>query len=532
MIEELEITIPPELDLPNKFKHWRVDQAESVNDIVSAGAHVYLLDAPTGSGKSLVGISSYKRLTVIDQVLDRMTDDVHNYRCIYLTRTIQLQNQVLQDFPGVMVKGRSNYPCTANPKINCDECPSSCGLPCTYRIEKRRAIEAELAVLNDAYYLAEVNGPGQFSGANMVVIDEIDSIESCLMDFIKFTVSQRQCKHYGLHPPKDMESLLQWRVWAATSGRAITTYLDTMEHQLPTNLSMWAPTDIDNNKIIKRGKSFLHQMEMFLREVNDEWILDIENNKNGWVATFKPITVGPFCEKYLWRHGARFLGMSGTILDPEIMAQDLGISTYKYQRLDSHFPKENRLIHFKPVANLKYDRMDEELPKLSEEVAKIIKLYPQENVLVHATSNRIRDYLAEMLPFHGIDGDKIITHDTATRTDKLDMFKNSQGLVMISPSFDRGVDLPDDECRCVIICKIPYMNLSDKQIKARLALPNGERWYNLRAIQTLIQMTGRAVRSKDDYCNTFILDKNFTRLLARTRHLIPKWWLDAIRREI
>jgi Rad3-related DNA helicase len=143
----------------------------------------------------------------------------------------------------------------------------------------------------------------------------------------------------------------------------------------------------------------------------------------------------------------------------------------------------------------------------------------------------VRNYLVDTLPVHGIDPDRILTHDTSTRADKLALFKQSRGLVMISPSFDRGVDLPNDECRCVIICKMPYLSLADKQVKARLAMPKGQRWYNLRAIQTVMQMTGRAVRNKEDFCDTYILDKQFNSLLARTQPMLPKWWLEAIRRE-
>ena len=175
--------------------------------------------------------------------------------------------------------------------------------------------------------------------------------------------------------------------------------------------------------------------------------------------------------------------------------------------------------------------MQQELPKLTEEVARLVNMYPGENTLVHAVSNNIRDHLVNNLPWAGVNPEIIMTHDKDNRAAQLELFKNMRGCVMISPSFDRGVDLPNDECRSVIICKMPYMNLQDKQVKARMALPKGQRWYNLRAIQSVMQMTGRAVRSKDDYCDTWILDSQFDRLLARTRHLIPKWWLDAIRRE-
>jgi len=537
MTTELTL-IPKEMGLPPKFHRWRADQAEAVEDIVTSGKRIYLLDAPTGSGKSVCAIAAYKRLSVPDEVIARMTDDDEEFRCIYLTRTIQLQQQILQDFPAKMVKGRRNYVCNARPKdypkITAEDCPgnttSHCS--CSYKYEKSETAHAGLACLNDAYYLAETNGPGEFHGANMVVLDEIDSLDSCLMDFIKFTVSERTCKKYGLAPPENIESLSKWQGWTQQAYRRVDQARADMSRQLPMDFNTWTDVDIKLNKDVKQAESFLHQMAMFIDEVNDTWILDHESKtKAGWQVTFKPVTVGAYCEKYLWRHGKRFLGMSGTILDPQILADDLGIEDYGYKRLDSHFPVANRLIRHRPVANLKYADMDEELPKLLTEVARLIKVYPGQNVLIHTVSFKIRQYLMGMLPIAGIDPDILMTHETDTRSEQLAIFKQSRGKVMISPSFDRGLDLADDECRVNIIAKIPYLALGDKQVKARMALPRGQRWYNLRAIQTVMQMSGRAVRSNTDWAHTIILDKQFDMLLARTKHLLPKWWTEAIRRE-
>ena len=122
-----------------------------------------------------------------------------------------------------------------------------------------------------------------------------------------------------------------------------------------------------------------------------------------------------------------------------------------------------------------------------------------------------------------------MTHNSENRADQLELFKKSgQPLVMLSPSFDRGVDLPDDECRCIIVCKVPYLNLGDKQVAARLKAPGGDQWYVFKALQTLMQMTGRGVRNKQDWCDTWILDQQFGALLARTHQYIPQWWKDSI----
>jgi Rad3-related DNA helicase len=195
-------------------------------------------------------------------------------------------------------------------------------------------------------------------------------------------------------------------------------------------------------------------------------------------------------------------------------------------RLDSPFPVENRPIYYRPVANMTRKRLWEELPKLNDEIIKILEKHANDRVLIHTVSYKVRDYLMNHLP-----QERLTTHTTANRDDILNSFRNStEPLVLISPSFDRGVDLPQEACRCIIVAKIPYLDLSDKQIKARMEQPGGQRWYNVKTAQTLIQMCGRGVRSKDDYCDTYILDKQFERIMAFTQNILPKWWLEAIRK--
>jgi Rad3-related DNA helicase len=544
MTELLNTFIPKELDLPAKYTQFRTNQAEAIDKIVNSDKNSFLLDSPTGFGKSLVAIASYKRLDLKDRVIDRMTGNENRYRCIYLTRTIQLQSQILDDFPGVMVKGRKNYPCAKRPadfnllgdkKFTAEDCPGkeSCNLPCAYHTAKLTAAKAPLAVLNDAYYLSEINGPGLFAGANMVVVDEIDSMENSVLDIIKFTISERQCKKYNLSPPDKMDDLPTWKRWVMKSHLQVEQVIAKIQDSLPSNVQSWTDVEIKLNKEVKSGGRFLHKMQLFIDEVNDTWIIDIDpkTKSGGWLVTFKPVTVGPYCQRYLWRFGKRFLGMSGTILDPVIMAEDLGIENYDYHRLDSTFPVNNRLMHYRPVANLSFDKMEAQRPNTLAEIARIILAHPGENILVHAVNWKLRDYLVSMLPFSGVDPKNIITHEKETRAERLEYFKTQRGLTMISPSFDRGVSLEDDACRVVIIAKIPYMNTQDKQVKARLAMAHGQRWYSLKAIQTVMQMSGRAVRSEEDFAETHIIDQQFDRLLARTRHMIPKWWLSAIRRE-
>ena len=101
------------------------------------------------------------------------------------------------------------------------------------------------------------------------------------------------------------------------------------------------------------------------------------------------------------------------------------------------------------------------------------------------------------------------------------------GRVLVAPSMSRGVDLPDDLCRCLVVPK-PYFG--DARVKARMRKPDGDRWSQVQQVRELCQMTGRGVRHAGDHCQTYILDEEFDRLWrsARARLLFPAWWREAV----
>jgi Rad3-related DNA helicase len=109
----------------------------------------------------------------------------------------------------------------------------------------------------------------------------------------------------------------------------------------------------------------------------------------------------------------------------------------------------------------------------------------------------------------------------------LNMFYNSsKPLVLISPSLTEGIDLKDDLSRFCIICKMPYANLKDKW--TRIRINEDQKWYMIKACTTLVQMTGRSIRSEQDFAKTYILDSDFLNLAKFGINTFPKWWQDAV----
>src|SRR4030042_5679638 len=90
-------TSPSEMGFSN-FIAWRDYQKEIVEFVLGSSKKFVMLDAPTGSGKSIIGM-----------VLSRLLK-----KSIYCCTTKILQDQLTKDFPDIpILKGRSNYPCFA-----------------------------------------------------------------------------------------------------------------------------------------------------------------------------------------------------------------------------------------------------------------------------------------------------------------------------------------------------------------------------------------------------------------------------------
>ena len=77
-----------------------------------------------------------------------------------------------------------------------------------------------------------------------------------------------------------------------------------------------------------------------------------------------------------------------------------------------------------------------------------------------------------------------------------------------------------------IIVKLPYLPLSDKRIKK--IFDTDKDWYENRMLNTLVQASGRATRSVKDHSITYILDGCVADALVRTKHKLPKHFLDRI----
>lgn len=533
--------------LPRWVTAIRDHQITAVGDILEAFRHVdvVFLDAPTGAGKTLIA-------ELVRRALAGGGGEWAAVDAAYICSDKQLQDQFANDFPYARVlKGRANYPTQrtleGKSSSTADDCSATSAdgrgcwhcdgyRTCPYQIAKADAAEAPLAVLNTAYFLTEANLPNSHFGGKakreLVVIDEADTLEDMLMNYVEFTVPAWIGKAVGLEWPKKAarkSTIIRWLQDAAdkTGG-----YIE----------NGGARDAKERRRLVNFKADCLRVAEEVQRDVDAAGDEDTDENTQStgrWLRdydtqtfTLKPVVVGPYGARRLWRHGRKFLLMSGTIISADEMAESLGLP-YEYETVTvpMTFPLEHRPIIVAPVADIKRGSSDDDYANLAYAVDRISELHQGERVLVHTVSFKLAQRLMEDCDLHGR---KVFSYSSGRngvrKQEALDGYLRTPNAIMFAPSMDRGVDLPGDACRVVIVAKVPFPSLGDRRISARMRLPGGQSWYSVQTVRKIVQMTGRGVRSAEDYAVSYILDAQFSRnVYAKSKGLFPGWWREALR---
>jgi ATP-dependent DNA helicase DinG len=200
--------------------------------------------------------------------------------------------------------------------------------------------------------------------------------------------------------------------------------------------------------------------------------------------------------------------------------------TYATVVVPSTFPPSRRPIFLYPTAEMSRKNLSTSIPPIADALNKILATRSG-RILIHTVSYDLNTALNQRLHFQR----PVFTYNnSATKQQAVDGYLSHPDSVLLAPSLDRGIDLADDDCRHIVIPKVPFPNIGDKQIASRMYSKGGRLWYSVKTVRTLVQMTGRGFRSADDYCESIILDKAFlTQIWRQSKHLLPEWWKEALR---
>ena len=522
-----------EYDKHFPFESIREQQKEAIefalDSFLNSSKRFCIIEAGTGVGKSAIG------LTVSRYVADNMQNTAGLFEpgTYFLTTQKILQEQYVSDFPSVVsLKSSSNYKCSYHKSNSCAESQKllktadkkssffkTCTFNCRYKNQKNKFIDSAESVTNFSYFLTEANYSGKITPRQVLVIDEGHNVETELSKFIEVTVSEYFAKSIlKLRFPKKLTQYQAFLwikdVYLPAASRRLKFFEDSIENMGGEKLRESLKQFQSITKQYDLLRSHITKIKKFVRIYKtDNWVFETSSTEGrGYKkVSFKPIDISLYAEDNLFRLGERIIIMSATILNDKTFMKTLGIDELNssFISIPSPFPIENRPIIFSPAGSMGSKSIDFTLPKLAESVKAILDHHKNEKGIIHCKTYKIANYLKRALR-----SSRILTHDASNRDAILKKHTLSKkNTVLLSPSMTEGVDLKDDTSRFQIICKVPYPYLGDKLVRKRMNKFSG--WYELQTAKSIVQSTGRSVRSESDHAVTYILDSDFDRFYKK-----------------
>lgn len=501
----MAVPTPQQIGLPPKFDSWRPAQAEALRWLLAQHKRVKALLGPTGFGKTAVYVA-YAKLTGLPTC--------------FITESRGLQDQLMGDFGSigmVDIRGRRNYTCDLKPDYTCEDgyasrCPYKGTVACPSSQAEMRAATSSLVVTNyDKWTASRKFGQG-LAHIQQVVFDEGHTAPDALARAMQVILHAKEIEEtLALDFPMASQAgeMVNWKPWAA-SARA-----DAEREML-----------IAREKLREHNpKSALVRHYLHMRNLTRRLATLATAQSENWVADsiekgyqFDPIRPGRYAESALLLHVPSIVIVSATLRPKTLFMMGLGKGTFEFREFDSEFDKKRCPIYYVPT--MRVDVRAKDLAMLWVRLDQIAAKRTDRKGIVHTISYARRD---EVLNSSRFSGSMMVNQKGEAPTWMVDEFKRARpGAILVSPSVGAGFDFPKQACEWQFVCKIPFPDGRSKILQARQA--DDKEYGAYQAINKLVQIFGRGMRSREDSCENFIADDHLQWFLPRYGHLAPKWF--------
>jgi Rad3-related DNA helicase len=501
---------------------------------IEGGKKFFILDAPPGSGKSLLSQLIIK--FYLSNVNSKAKFDL-------LTCNKNLQTQYLDDFPYLNnLWGKSNYRCDKHDN-NCEYgkvCNNNKGEKCEdcpHTKSFERWMDGKISLTNfHIHGLYSIFMPDVIEqrNSNMLIVDEAHSLEQTINSFVSFNISKKQWAKFvtndisnkwenDVFDLKTSDELVEWikRDYILALEKAVNMNSAKMKHakgkELEKVISMV-------NEIVNL-KNSIDKFIVSYESKTSKWVIDKKNIKGVMSWDIQPLWTDNILNENLWKNYNHVVLMSGTILDPKMFCElnGINIDDVAYIKLGMTFPKSNRPIYYIPVGKMSYNNKIKCWEDMKPYIEKILKKYDGKKGIIHVGNYELLEWMKRDFG----KNKRFIFASPQDRQESIDKHISSKiDSILVSPSMTQGIDLKDDLSRFQLILKMPYPSLASKVNKMRF--DSKPTWYPWATIIDLIQSYGRSIRSDDDFADTIILDSCLSDLMTQNSNIFPKYFIDAI----
>ena len=530
---------------PNRYNpsKQQIHLIKKIEYAFNKGHKFVICSAPTGSGKSfisktLANVSNEPTDNFRDLItsyaafkMDSVGNYVNEFECMdeppsgafALTITKSLQDQYLKLFDdSAIMKGKSNYTSTLDPNIDVEMETSvmpkkvldehRLANKCPYHNARNTGLLEKFGVLNYKMFLSL---PNHVKRKNFIICDEASELEDEIVKQYSVFVDPDRLKLLGVKVP-NLYSVKQEALhkWVCSCMVLISEYVNTLTNRSTNKQIKLSPSD--NIKL-----SYLKNLHRSLNLIDETWEeCEYVVQREGKTVKVTPLKVDVL-SKYIFKHADNVLLMSATIIDHEHFAKSLGIKQYEYVESDSTFDASKAPIYIKTKQKINHYNLKKILPNIVKQIKDICAEHEFEKGIIHTHTGFIASYLQSNL-----DSKRFLYRDQQTRNEEIleQHSKSKNPTVLVSPSLGLGIDLRDDLARFQIIIKAPYLPLGDNRIKK--LFEQDKKWYTNKMLSNVVQQCGRGIRSKQDYCTTYILDSGISDAIIRSRKHLPKYFLE------
>lgn len=533
--------------IPFDSKEFRPYQEETINKIIDSiddGNRFTILNAPVGSGKSLIGYVVAKYLNSFEE---------QTYLC---TGTKILQSQYIEDFTDVQtIKGRMNFECKSEPLLNCSNgmCQTHakyfCGhkptlkeqweyndlsLPtfpietengnifygdiefdewflsdmCPYWEQKIKGVMLPITMLNYDYIISDSRFANHLPFRKLLVCDEGHNIEKILMRQLETTFSPSAVNNEVGYSFEYSHTIVGW-------ASQFDIVADLYKKKIKKTKS--------DRQMIKMQEKYekFHLLHRMLEENPENWVFIQEKKNNHIFYTFKPIMVSEYTG-LIFDIAQHVLIMSGTVLKQDIFAKELGIDEFEYIEIPSIIPSTRRPIVKSYVGSMATSSVDFTMPNMIRKINFLAEKHQDEKGVIHTFTYAIAKRFKQALR----SNNRFMFHDQKNKEEVFERFKkNKTNKILVSPVAFEGIDFPYDQARWQCICKEPFPNMRDPQISVRDSIDY--EWVFRQRCLVLSQMYGRTNRASDDFSITYLLDSRIESLLGPAS-LVTDYFLEAL----
>lgn len=577
---------------------FRKHQLETIEDIISNIVnkvhHTHIIEAPTGSGKSLLCIISAGVLA-----------EYYDMKSYILCSDLYLYSQY-EDFIRInkldfgALKGQTgNYYCDKNGEdMRNAECHIAklswskmyrhkeveqlgfgCARYCTYLTARKKAQNAKVTLMTYQLYFYMINivknqvEKASFTNRDVIFCDECHNIPSLVQSqyspTIRLSDLDKLINIYqynmrlqgGLFDNEESCPRLPWNsindlrkqfvdLWYVFSNeneskdfKSIFEYIDmikkfsiTVEHledalatKKRSGLRL-TKEDIAMYKVSSWYRNyccFLSDFSTAIADCGPEYLVkthNIPNDDKGELSvSFNCAKEDYMCWRYLLSTADNNVLMSATVGMKEAFDDNIGMKFSEegqsyMQRIPSTFDFSNSPIIINTRYKMSYSCKEFTFPKIREMIYYIVRQYKNFRGMIQTGSYANAKDIYDNAPYD-IKQRFQLYNNSLEKHWTIEMHKALDNSVIIGPTLVEGIDLPDDLCRFIIIAKVPYPNLKDKLVTAKMKLFS--QWYDSETANSIIQGIGRGNRHPKDWCVTYILDGCFENLFNKTISQFP-----------